>query len=99
VTAWVVVLAAALCTYVLRASALVTVADRDRPSWVTQASAAVAPAALGALVASGALHNEHTVAVAVASGAALLAARRAGSPFAALVVGFPVLWVVQRVVG
>lgn len=97
-TTWTVVLGAALCTYLLRASGLVIVAGRSLPGWMTRHAALVAPAALGALVASAAVHNRHSLAVAVATGSAFVAARRFGSPFAALVVGFPALWVVQLIV-
>jgi branched-subunit amino acid transport protein len=98
-TAWTVVLAGALCTYLLRASALVVVDGGRLPTWIEQNVKLVAPAALGALVASSSLHNEHTLGVAIASGAAFLAARRFRSPYAALLVGFPTLWCAQLVLG
>lgn len=98
-TTWIVVLAAALCTYLLRASALVVVGGGRLPRWIEQNVKLVAPAALGALVASSSLHNEHTLGVAIASGAAFLAARRFQSPYAALLAGFPTLWCAQLVLG
>jgi branched-subunit amino acid transport protein len=96
-TVWVVVLAAALCTYLLRASALVGLDGGRLPSWVERHAPLVAPAALGALVASSSLHNSQAVSVAVASATAFLAARRLQHPYAALLVGFPTLWCVQLV--
>jgi branched-subunit amino acid transport protein len=94
-TVWIVVLAAALCTYLLRASALVGLDGGRLPSWVERHVPLVAPAALGALVASSSLHNSQAVAVAVASATAFLAARRLRHPYAALLVGFPTLWCMQ----
>jgi len=94
-TAWAVVLSAALCTYLLRASALVTVSGGRLPSWVMRRIELVAPAALGALITSSALHNERAAAVGLASVAAFAAARRFRSPYTALVVGFPTLWFAQ----
>ncbi|HYN34853.1 MAG TPA: AzlD domain-containing protein [Ilumatobacteraceae bacterium] len=98
-TVWIVVLASALCTYALRASALVIVTGGRLPGWIEQNVKLVAPAALGALVASSSLHNEHTLGVGIASGAAFVAARHLRSPYAALLVGFPTLWCAQLVVG
>jgi branched-subunit amino acid transport protein len=94
-TAWAVVLASALCTYLLRASALMVVGGGRLPRWIEQNVKLVAPAALGALVASSSLHNDHTVGVAIASAAAFVGARRFRTPYAALLVGFPTLWCVQ----
>ena len=94
-TAWAVVLSAALCTYLLRASALVTVSGGRLPRWVIRRIELVAPAALGALITASALHNERAAAVGLASVAAFAAARRFRSPYTALVVGFPTLWFAQ----
>jgi len=94
-TAWAVVLSAALCTYLLRASALVTTSGGHLPKWIIRRIELVAPAALGALITASALHNERAAAVGLASVAAFAAARRFRSPYAALAVGFPTLWCAQ----
>ena len=91
-TAWAVVLSAALCTYLLRASALVTVSGGRLPSWVMRRIELVAAAALGALITSSALHNERAAALGLASVAAFAAARRFRSPYTALVVGFSMFY-------
>lgn len=93
--AWAVVLSAALCTYLLRASALVTTSSGRLPAWIMRRIDLVAPAALGALVTASAVHNERAAAVGLASLAAFAAARRFRSPYAALAVGFPTLWCAQ----
>ena len=98
-TAWAVVLAAALCTYLLRASALVTISGGRLPRWIVRHVELVAPAALGALITASALHNDRAAAVALASVAAFAASIRVRSPYAALVVGFPTLWSTQILLG
>ena len=98
-TVWAVVLSAALCTYLLRASALVTIAGGRLPRWVVRHVELVAPAALGALITASAVHSDRAAAVALASVAAFAASRRFRSPSAALVVGFPTLWWTQILLG
>ena len=71
-TAWAVVLAAALCTYLLRASALVTSSGGRLPRWIIRRVELVAPAALGALITASALHNDRAAAVGLASVAAFV---------------------------
>ena len=98
-TAWVVVLLAALCTYLLRASALVTISGGRLPKCIARHIDVVAPAALGALITASAVHNDRAAAVGLASVAAFAAARRFRSPYSALVVGFPTLWCAQILLG
>lgn len=96
-TAWIVVLSAALCTYLLRASALVTTSGGRLPRFLVRHIELIAPAALGALITASALHNDRATAVGLASVAAFTAARRFRSPYAALAAGFPTLWIAQGV--
>jgi len=96
-TAWIVVLSAATCTYLLRASALVTTSGGRLPRFIVRHIDLVAPAALGALITASALHNDRGAAVGLASVAAFTAATRFRSPYAALAVGFPTLWCAQIV--
>ncbi len=96
---WIAVLLASAATYLLRASGLVFTAGRRLPRAIEARVWLVAPAALGALVSASAMRNQHSLAVAVASVAAFVAARRTRHPYAALLVGFPTLWCAQLLLG
>lgn len=94
-TAYVVVIAAGLGSYLFRVSMLVVAARRGLPPTFERAARFAVPAAFAAL-AAGALapHGLRNVAVApvLAVAAAALAVRRTGSPYMAILVGLPVLW-------
>lgn len=98
-TAWLVIAAAGLGTYALRASMFVVLGEREVPAWATSALALVAPAAVAALTASivftesGALASAPAAEIA-AVGAGFLAVRRTGNVMLAFAAGLPVYWVV-----
>ena len=98
-TAWIVILAAGVGSYLLRLS-MITAADRVRlPTRLDQASALVAPAAFAALAATGVAEATLDAGVGLApapltaTAVAVLAVARTGSPRAALLAGMPTLWV------
>ena len=97
---WIVIIAAGIGSYLLRVG-MVAAADRIRvPAWMDRVSALVAPAALAALaatsVASAATSAGAPGAIAplAAVAVAVLAVIRTGSPYVAMLVGMPTLWVV-----
>jgi branched-subunit amino acid transport protein len=101
---WLVIVAAGLGSYLFRIS-MVVLADRvTMPAQLERASSFVAPAAFAALAAGGIAAN--TAGVDLAAWAAPLAAvvvavvavRRTGRPYAALLAGMPTLWVLSAVV-
>jgi len=97
-TAWFVVLAVGVGTYVLRVSMFVVLGARAIPPWAEPVLSLVAPAAVAALTASMLLTAEGEVhPVPLAELAAVLAGfatvRRTGHLMHAFAVGLPVLWV------
>jgi branched-subunit amino acid transport protein len=97
-TAWLVIVAAGVGSYLLRLS-MITAADRIHlPTQLDTASALVAPAAFAALAATAIA--ETTLAGGIgfapapltATAGAVLAAARTGSPRAAVLIGMPTLW-------
>lgn len=87
---WLIVLAVATGTFVIRAS-LLALPNRRLPHWLTVRLSLVAPAALGALTIS-AISHDLDVAVVAASAVGFVVVRRTGNVNHALLVGFPVLW-------
>lgn len=103
-TAWVVILAVGAGSYALRSSMLVLSSSRDLPPRVEAALSLVAPAAVGALVASMLFTGDGELAVLpwpelVAVGCGFLAVRRTGNVLSAFVVGMPVLWFLTFLAG
>lgn len=97
-TAWLVIIAAGVGSYLLRLS-MITAADRVRlPTRLEQASELVAPAAFAALaataIAEATLAAGAAPAPLIATAVAVLAAARTGSPQAALLAGMPTLWLI-----
>ena len=97
-TAWLVIVAAGLGSYLLRLS-MITAADRVRlPTRLEQASVLVAPTAFAALAATGiadatlAAGAGLAPAPLTATAVAVLAVARTGSPRSALLAGMPTLW-------
>ena len=99
-TAWLVVVLVGLGTYGFRALTFGIVGERGLPAWTGRPLSFVGPAAIGALV-GGMLLTAHGqvefagLAELVASVAAFVTVRRTGNVLHALVVGFPVLWLLS----
>jgi branched-subunit amino acid transport protein len=102
--AWLVIVAAGLGSYLFRLS-MVVLADRvTMPALLERASTFVAPAAFAALAAGGIAANTAGVDAAgwtaplAAVVVAVIAVRRTGRPYAALLAGMPTLWILSAVV-
>jgi branched-subunit amino acid transport protein len=95
VTTWLVFLAVAAGTYVIRASMLVGLAGRRLPAAVQSRLSLAGPAAMAALVVSSVLTGSGGVhgAELIACGAGFVAVRRTGNVSYAFVVGMPALWI------
>ena len=94
-TALIVVIAAAVGTFGLRASMLVGLAGRQLPASIQTRLVLVGPAALAALCAASLGPNPSrgiAWAEVLAAAAAFIAVRRAHSISRAFIVGLPVLW-------
>ena len=103
-TAWMAILAVGAGSYALRSSMLVLSSSRELPPRVEAALSLVAPAAVGALVATMLFTTDGEVAVLpwpelVAVGCGFLAVLRTGKVLHAFLVGMPVLWVLNAVAG
>jgi branched chain amino acid efflux pump len=100
-TAWLVVLAVGVGSYLFRISMVVLVDHIGSPARFEQAAALVVPSAFAALatggVVAGCLGAAGPAAVAplAAVAAAAVAVRRTGSPHVAILVGMPTLWVLD----
>jgi branched-subunit amino acid transport protein len=97
VTAWLVVVAVGLGTYVFRAAMFAVVGARDVPAWAQRPLAYVGPAALGALV-GGMLLTAHGsaampgIAEAGAAAVSFATVRRSGNVAVGILTGFLALW-------
>lgn len=93
---WIVVLAASGGTFALRASMLTVLTGRRMPPRMERLVGHVAPAAMGALLVS-LLWPRHggDARLSVAVLAALFVARRTRNANHALLVGFPLLWLLS----
>ena len=99
-TALIVVIAAAVGTFGLRASMLVGLAGRQLPASIQTRLALVGPAALAALCAASLGPNPSrgiAWAEVLAAAAAFIAVRRSRSIIHAFLVGLPVLWFAHAV--
>jgi branched-subunit amino acid transport protein len=101
---WLVIVLAGLGSYMFRIS-MVVLADRiTMPEPLERASTLVAPAAFAALAASGIVASTASADVAgwiaplAAVAVAVVAVRRTGRPYAALLAGMPTLWILSSVV-
>jgi branched-subunit amino acid transport protein len=97
VTAWLVVVAVGLGTYVFRAAMFAIVGARDVPAWAQRPLAYVSPAALGALVGGMLLtaHGSAAMPGAAEAGAAVVSfatVRRSGNVALGILTGFLALW-------
>lgn len=99
-TAWLVILAVGLGTYLFRVSMFVVFGDRALPAWTVTPTALVAPAAVAALTASLLFTRGGVIEVAPAAEIAAVVAgfeavRRTGNVMHAFTVGMPVYWVIS----
>jgi branched-subunit amino acid transport protein len=94
-TTWIVILAVAAGTYVIRASLFVGLTGRRLPAAVQSRLALAGPAAIATLIVSAIVSGRGgaTAPEAVAALVAFLTVRRTGNVTHAFVVGMPVLWV------
>lgn len=100
-SAWIVVLAAGLGSYLFRLSMIVLLDRIAMPAYLERASGLVAPAAFGALAATGVatacidLGASQAAAPLAAVAAAVIAVLRTGSSYVAILVGMPTLWIIS----
>ena len=102
-TAWAVIIAITIGTIAFRAGVFVLVADRGLPNRMHRALEFIAPAALGALVASMLLTDGVSMRAAptaelLAVLAAFVVTRRSGNLMHAIAVGLPMFWIVGLIV-
>jgi branched-subunit amino acid transport protein len=96
-TAWAVIVAVGIGTYLLRSAMFVVLGNRRLPAWTDRPLAFVGPAAIGALV-GGMVLTDHGrfapvgTAELVAVAGAFATVRRTGDVARGMIVGFPVLW-------
>ncbi|TIC87609.1 hypothetical protein E8D34_07925 [Nocardioides sp. GY 10113] len=93
-TLWLVVLATAVGTYLIRASLLVLWSGRTPPSAVVTRAALVAPAALAALLVSTGAHAPG-LPVVLGCIAGFAVTYRTRNVMHALAAGLPVVWIAQ----
>jgi branched-subunit amino acid transport protein len=103
VNAWLVIVAAGVGSYLFRISLIAVAARTALPPVLGRATSFAVPAAFAALAAT-ALAGQVTVDAASlaplgAMATAVLAVRRTGSAYAALVAGMPTLWLLSAVTG
>ena len=100
---WIVIVGAALCTYALRASAVVVLDRRPLPAAAVSRMRVVAPAVLGAVLVSAMISSAGRVHVpslgdtlGVLAGIAVVL--RTGRAAHALLVGLPIAWIIGSAV-
>ena len=96
-TAWLVIAAIGLGSYALRSSMFVLLGNRELPAWTATPLALVAPAAIGAMVATMTLTHGGSAAAPpipelLAMVAGFVVVRRTGNVMHAITVGLPVFW-------
>lgn len=100
-SAWLVVMAAGLGSYLFRISMVVLVDRTGTTARFAQVSTLVVPAAFAALATGGIVAActgvpvQDAVPPTVAVAVAVVAVRRTGAPHAAIVAGMPTLWLVS----
>jgi branched-subunit amino acid transport protein len=98
-TAWIVILAVGLGSYLFRLSMILLIDRITMPSLLDRASGLVAPAAFAALAAGGvatawtSVGASQAAAPLAAVAVAVIAVLRTGSSYAAILVGMPTLWI------
>lgn len=104
-TAWTVIALAGLGSYLFRISMVLLVERVRLPDQVERASTFVAPAAFAALATSGLAASAagaditQTVPLIAAVAVGVIAVRRTGRPYLAVVAGMPTLWLLTCAVG
>jgi branched chain amino acid efflux pump len=102
-SAWLVVLAVGVGSYLLRVS-MIALVGRGSSAWFARASGFVAPSAFAALAGGGVTaacvgaSGSGAVAPLVAVAVAVIGVRRSGSPHVAIAVGMPTLWVLNALI-
>jgi branched-subunit amino acid transport protein len=100
-TAWLVILAVGIGSYLFRISMLVLTRRAAVPDWLQRSTRFAVPTAFAALAATALAHQISTTTAGAGPGiiapcaalvAAVVAVRRTGSSYAALLVGMPTLW-------
>jgi branched-subunit amino acid transport protein len=102
VTTWIVMLAVGLGSYALRLSLLALLGRTGVPAWLSSVLPWVAPAVIGALVASmvltpGGTPITHIPPELVAVVAGFVAVRWTGNVVHAFTVGMPVMWALTAI--
>ena len=98
-SAWIVIVAAGLGSYLFRLSMIILTSRITMPPYLERASGLVAPAAFAAMAAAGiataclSLGVVRAAAPLAAVAVAVIAVLRTGSPQAAILAGMPALWV------
>ena len=102
--AWIVIASVGAGTYLLRVSMFVALGARSLPAWTTIPMLLVAPAAVGALVATLLFVQAGSVVtpavpelIAVLAG--FVAVRRSGNVMHAFAAGLPVFWALSLLAG
>lgn len=96
---WHVVVAVGAGSYLFRMSMVVLVERIGTPAILARASAFVVPSAFAALAAGSVVASSrsvdavHAIPPLAALTVAIVAVRRSGSPYTAIAVGMPTLWV------
>jgi branched-subunit amino acid transport protein len=102
-TAWLVILAVGIGSYMFRISMLVLTRRSTVPGWLQRSTRFAVPTAFAALAATALAHQISASNAGVGTGiiapstavvAAVVAVRRTGSSHTALLVGMPTLWMV-----
>lgn len=102
---WIVIIAVALTTFLLRASFIVFADPHRFPHAFRRALAYVPPAVLAAIVAPGLVMPQGVIDLTlsnprwIAGLIALAVASRLRDPFAPIAVGMPALWLLQWALG
>jgi len=100
--AWLVVVTVGVGSYLFRLSMVALVGRAGSSDPFERAAVFVVPSAFAALATSSIIaglsgYGAGSIAPLAAVGAAVLAARRTGTPHAAMVAGMPTLWVLHAV--
>jgi branched-subunit amino acid transport protein len=98
-SAWMVIVAVGIGSYLFRVSMLAVAARNTVPVWIERAARLAVPTAFAALattsISNAVSVNVASLAPAAAVLAAVIAVRLSGAPQAALLAGMPVMWLLS----
>ena len=96
-SAWIVVIAVGVFSFLFRISMLALSSRMELPAGLDRAAKFAGPAAFGALAATALAHQVRagSIAPVIAVAAAVIAVRRTGKPQVALLAGMPAFWLVS----